>query len=183
MDYSVKNIAITLSETAQWHALLGRAEYLSQQCLPEDVAHYLVRLFLLLTREDISGEQMLSQQDHAVSEPDEKLQRVADRCLLICGFYPDVTSVYEVAPEEFIKTGKNAYQTLAKHADIDAATVYTFLASNFDMVVDMLSRISQLSSANIQAVGNSTSAYSNGFEKTSRTSNTTQRLLVARQLN
>ncbi len=183
MDYSVKNIAITLSETAQWHALLGRAEYLSQQCLPEDVAHYLVRLFLLLTREDMSDEQMQIRRDNAVSESEEKLQRIANKCLLICGFYPDITRAYEVAPEDFIKTGKNAYQTLAKHTDMDTAKVYTYLANNFDMVVEMLNRISQLSSANILAVGSFSNAYSKGFEKAARSSNATQRSLVARQLN
>lgn len=183
MEQSVKKIAITLTETAQWHALLGRAEYLLQKCLPEDVTHYLVRLFLNLTREDMSREKILMTAGEETRAADDKLQRVADRCLMISGFYPDIVSVYDVAPDEFIKMGKNAYRALANNTDMEAAVVYSYLDSNFDMVVEMLNRILQFSSANIQAVGSTDSQFPASIKGRASNSKKPTRTLVSRQLN
>lgn len=183
MEQSVKKIAITLTETAQWHALLGRAEYLLQNCLPEDVTHYLVRLFLNLTREDMSREKILMTAGEETRDADEKLQRVADRCLMISGFYPDIVSVYDVAPDEFIKMGKNAYRALANKTDMEVAPVFTYLDTNFHMVVEMLNRILQLSSTNIQAVGSTDSQLSASTKRRVSNSKKTNRTLVFRQLN
>lgn len=175
MEESVKNIAITLSETAQWHALLGRAEYLLEHCLPEEVTHYLVRLFLNITREDMGLENILMNVGEEISDADEKLQRVADRCLMIGGFYPDIANIYDVTEDELIQMGRNAYRALAKNTDMETAAVYTYLDRNFDRVVDMLNRILHLSPVNSQ--------FSSGMKRGAPNSKETDRTLGSRQLN
>ena len=147
----MKKIAITLAETAQWHAMLGRAEYLEQQCLPADVADYLVRLFLRVELDTMTQQSLMLANENHDADADGKLQRLGDKCLLLCGFYPEVADDFAVALEEFVSMGREAYRSLANNGNAEDGAMFSYLANNFETITDMLSRIQQLSCSSIVA--------------------------------
>ncbi len=148
----MKQISITLAETAHWHALIGRAEYLVQQFLPVSIVDYLVTLFLRLEKDsEFICRSMPQPQSEKESVMNDRLQYLGDKCLLLCGFYPDISQEYDVDLQEFVHMGRQAYRSLAKVENGDDALTFEYLASNFEAIIEMLSRIHQLSNANIKA--------------------------------
>ncbi len=148
----MKQISITVSEAAHWHALIGRAEYLVQQFLPISIADYLVALFLRLEHDNPficqSALQPLSENE---TNMDGRLQYMGDKCLLLCGFYPDISQEYDIDLQEFVHMGRQAYRSLATVKNGEDAVTFDYLASNFEAIIEMLSRIHQLSNSNIKA--------------------------------
>ena len=139
-------ISISVSETAHWHALIGRAEFHVRQLLPYGIEDYLVRLFMRFERNEKPG---LS----AVNDPGEtstagaKLQNLGDQCLLLCGFYPEASDEYGVPLQEFVSMGREAYEKLAKIEHDEKAIMFEYLADNFAQVTEMLCYIHSTSLA------------------------------------
>lgn len=63
----MRHISITVTETAHWHALIGKAEYVASQLLPYGIEDYLVRLFMRFEQEESSVFQEKQDQERAVS--------------------------------------------------------------------------------------------------------------------
>lgn len=137
-------ISITVSETAHWHALISKAEFHAHQLLPPGVENYLVSLFIRYEQEEESTFSVNLQKE-AYTNPEYKLQRLGDQCLLLCGFYPEASDEYGIALDEFILMGSEAYQKLAKINGINAI-VFEYLAGNFRQVSDLLCYISNVTS-------------------------------------
>jgi hypothetical protein len=145
----VKQISITVTETAHWHALIGKAEYTARHLLPNGIEDYLVRLFMRFEQEECSVFQEKRNQERSVSS-EEKLQRLGDQCLLLCGFYPEASQEYGVALDEFVSMGAEAYQKLASLEYGEDEMIFEYLAANFDQVAELLCYISNISSKSVK---------------------------------
>lgn len=130
------HISITVPETAHWHALIGKAEFLSRRILPQGIEDYLIRLFMRFEREG-SAIQTENMSPEAVTM-NMKLKCLGDQCLLLCGFYPEASLEYGVALEEFISMGTEAYQKLASSESGEDAMTFEYLASHFKQVSELL---------------------------------------------
>lgn len=136
-------ISITVSDTAHWHALIGKAEFFARQLLPQGIEDYLVRLFMRFERERETSPLKLN--DANGTKINKKLQRLGDQCLLLCGFYPEVSEEYGVALEEFISMGTEAYQKLASEKVGEEALIFEYLANYFKQVSGLLQYIQTFS--------------------------------------
>lgn len=83
----MRQISITVSEAAHWHALIGKAEHIARHLLPQGIEDYLIRLFMRVEQEETSA--FKEQGKDGVVSAEEKLQRLGDQCLMLCGFYPE----------------------------------------------------------------------------------------------
>ena len=137
-------ISISISETAHWHALIGRAEYHQRYLLPQGIGDYLIRLFMRYEKQGKSTESVAKQSGETVSA-DHKLQNLADQCLLLCGFYPEASEEYGVAIQEFVSMGIEAYEKLAKSRHGEDAILFEYLAANFEQVTRLLIYIHDVS--------------------------------------
>lgn len=139
-DKIMKHVSITVNETAHWHALIGKAEYWAHNLLPYGVEDYLVRLFMRFEQQEIKNSCNIEDISDATS-PEEKLRRLGDQCLLLCGFYPEASDEYGIALDEFISMGSDAYQKLAAREDDEDGLICNYLAINFGQIVELLSYI------------------------------------------
>ena len=134
---TMAQISITVSETARWHALIGRAEYFAHELLPHNIEDYLVRLFMRFNQQEtpLAAEFSRAKQLTAI---DDKLQNLGDQCLLLCGFYPEAAVEYGVSLDEFASMGREAFQKLATSRDNENSIIFEFLANNFVQVSELL---------------------------------------------
>ncbi len=144
----MRQIAITVNETAHWHALIGKAEYLTHHLLPHGIEDYLVRLFLRSEQEDVQDSRKLSDSSQLPSS-EEKLSRLGDQCLLLCGFYPQASQEYGIALDEFISMGSEAYKKLSSLVAGEDEMIYEYLAVNFSQVAALICYISESSGKSI----------------------------------
>lgn len=140
----MRHIAITVNETAHWHALIGKAEYLTHHLLPHGIEDYLVRLFLRFEQEDIQDSRKISESSELASS-EEKLRRLGDQCLLLCGFYPQASQEYGIALDEFTSMGSEAYKKLSSLVAGEEEMIYEYLAVNFAQVSELICYISEFS--------------------------------------
>lgn len=141
----MRQISLTVSETAHWHALIGKAEHVAHRLLPQGIEDYLIRLFMRVEQDDA----MLMQNMDNRSEADiaeYKLQKLGDQCLMLCGFYPEASEDYGVAMDEFIAMGVEAYKKLASLQKGEDEIIFSYLTENFVQVSELLSFINQISS-------------------------------------
>lgn len=140
----MRQISITVSETAHWHALIGRAEHISRHLLPQGIEDYLIRLFMRVEQEEITVHKENQGKKDAVSA-ERKLQRLGDQCLMLCGFYPEASQEFGVAMDEFISMGAESYKKLASLEYGENEMIFEYLAENFSQVSDLLCYISRFS--------------------------------------
>lgn len=145
----MRQISITVSETAHWHALIGKAEYIARHLLPQGIEDYLVRIFMRFEQEGDIVYQGKQDQERIVS-PEEKLQRLGDQCLMLCGFYPEASQEYGVAMDEFISMGVESYKKLASIEYGENEMIFEYLAQNFLQVADLLCYISSFSNESVK---------------------------------
>jgi len=86
-----------------------------------------------------------SKEQETVSAED-KLQRLGDQCLMLCGFYPEASQEYGVAMDEFISMGSESYKKLASLEQAEDEMIFEYLAENFVQVSELLCYISHFSS-------------------------------------
>jgi hypothetical protein len=147
-DRILRQISLTVSETAHWHALIGKAEHIACNLLPQGIEDYLIRLFMRIEQEESSIFQEMD--NRIVSDtPEYKLQRLADQCLMLCGFYPEASEEYGVAMDEFISMGVESYKKLASLEYGENEIVFSYLTENFVQVCELLNFICQNSNKNV----------------------------------
>ena len=146
----MKQISITLTETAHWHALIGKAEFLAHRLLPLGIENYLIRLFMRFECEGSRTYAIKQELPAKQSSAKDKLQHLGDQCLLLCGFYPEAVEEYEVPREEFIAMGTEAYRKLASIEHGESEMIYEYLGVNFEQVVSLLSHICNMSNRPIK---------------------------------
>lgn len=142
----MRQVSLTISETAHWYALIGKAEHIASHLLPQGIEDYLIRLFIRVER-DNSGR---SKETDAKTENIEyKLQKLADQCLMLCGFYPQASEEYGIALREFIEMGIESYKKLASIENGENEIIYSYLSENFVHISELLNYINQISHKNM----------------------------------
>jgi hypothetical protein len=144
----LRQISITVSETAHWHALIGKAEHIAHHLLPQGIENYLVRLFMRIEQEETIVFQ--EKQNRELVNAKEKLQRLGDQCLMLCGFYPEASQEYGVAMDEFISMGVESYKKLASLEYGENEIIFEYLAENFVQVSSLLCYISGFSDKSVK---------------------------------
>lgn len=144
----MRQITLTTSETAHWYALIGRAEHVASHLLPQGIEDYLVRLFMRVDQNEAMPLQDMAARTETES-PERKLQKLADRCLMLCGFYPEASEEYGVAIDEFIEMGIESYRKLSSIESGENEIIYSFLTENFVQVSELLNYINQISHKNV----------------------------------
>lgn len=99
------------SELALWHSLIGEAQHKSHSYFSEEIESYLV--FLLIRNQTVADLTLSIALEylHAQSKPDA-LQRIGDRCLLLCSFYPEYTNRRILSESDYIEIGRSAYHSI-----------------------------------------------------------------------
>ena len=143
----MRQISITLAETAHWHALIGKAEHIACHLLPQGIEDYLIRLFMRIEREETT---IFPQNQDQVTGTEEKLQKLADQCLMLCGFYPEASEQYGVSMDEFISMGVESYRKLASLEYGENEMIYEYLTENFKQVSELLCYINSFSDKSIK---------------------------------
>jgi hypothetical protein len=146
----LRQISISVPETAYWHALLGKAEHVAHQLLPQGIENYLIRLFMRIEQEEKAGFIRDKNLDENSASTEHKLQRLADQCLMLCGFYPEASEEYGVAMDEFISMGIESYKKLASLEYGENEMIFEYLAENFVQVSELLYHISNFSGQSVQ---------------------------------
>jgi hypothetical protein len=145
----LKQISITLPETAHWHALIGKAEHIASHLLPQGIEDYLIRLFIRIEQEEIESFSSKYKELIQTDTTSYKLQRLADQCLMLCGFYPEASEDYGVAIDEFISMGTEAYRKLASMEYGENEIIFEYLSENFEQVSNLLGFINNLSDKSV----------------------------------
>jgi hypothetical protein len=140
----LKQISITVPETAHWHALIGKAEHLSRLLLPQGIEDYLIRLFMRVEQEESSVFPQ-KQGEIQVESSHYKLQRLGDQCLMLCGFYPEAAEDYGVSMDEFVSMGVESYRKLASLEYGENEIIFEYLTENFVQVSELLNFINHFS--------------------------------------
>lgn len=155
----MRQISLSTSETAHWYVLIGKAEHIACRLLPQGIEDYLIRLFMRLEQnEHLDSQDMLAQTE--VEKAGRKLQKLADQCLMLCGFYPEASEEHGIAMNEFVEMGIESYKELASMESGENEIIYSYLTKNFAQVSELLNYIYQISHKNVAKV-NYTTAINN----------------------
>jgi hypothetical protein len=144
----LRQISLTTSETAHWYVLIGKAEHIACHLLPQGIEDYLIRLFMRVEQNECKDSRdMLAQTEAEKAEC--KLQKLADQCLMLCGFYPEASEEYGIAMNEFVEMGIESYKQLASIENGENEIIYSYLTKNFVQVSELLNYIYQISHKNV----------------------------------
>ena len=144
----MRQISLTVSETAHWHALIGKAEHIASHLLPQGIEDYLIRLFMRVEQDEATLMQSMNEEVESESV-EYKLQKLADQCLMLCGFYPEASKEYGIAMDEFISMGVESYRKLASLENGEDEIIYSYLTENFVQVSELLNFINQITDKNV----------------------------------
>ena len=144
----MRQISLSTSETAHWYVLIGKAEHITCRLLPQGIEDYLIRLFMRVEQSECTDLQDMLAQNEA-EKAECKLQRLADQCLMLCGFYPEASEEYGIAMNEFVEMGIESYKELASIEKGENEIIYSYLTKNFVQVSELLNYIYQISHKNV----------------------------------
>lgn len=145
----MRQISITVAETAHWHALIGKAEHTSRHILPQGIEDYLVRLFMRVEQEETLAYMQNSDLTKA-NDSENKLQSLGDKCLMLCGFYPEAAEDYGISIDEFVSMGATAYKKQASIEHDENGMIFEYLAQNFLQVSELLYHMSSFSDQSVK---------------------------------
>lgn len=105
------SLVTSSSELALWHSLIGEAQHKLHRYFPEEIESYLVFLLLRNTTMTNLTLSIALEYLHAQNKPDA-LQKIGDRCLLLCSFYPEYTNRRTLSETDYIEVGRSAYYSV-----------------------------------------------------------------------
>lgn len=141
------------TSTAAWLKLISEAEKNSGFYIQETLESYLVFLLQRFTNKpEISNTIVAIDYLHSNAEisatQQQELREVADKCLLLSGFFPEVATKRQVDVSYFVHLGKNSYYHLSlllkQHNSL--ADLYHELCEYFVKLMDLLQCIRELGS-------------------------------------
>lgn len=143
------------TETSQWHALINEAQALRNLTLSEDIESYLVFLLMRFTTQPKLAESVLAIdffESHQLigQQRFEQLKVLGDKCLLFSGLFPEHAERKRVKVRYFIDLGQSAYSTISIEEECDTRTLYSSLAQDFVVVMDVLNATREID-ANTQS--------------------------------
>ncbi len=133
--------------TALWHDIIHEAEDQCDIHLKEDVESYLVFLMIRYTTKphiikDIVATDFLSAMGLKLTQRQQLLQAVGDKCLIYTGLFPKIAEKRLVQLSYFVKLGQSSYATISTSHD----DLYQGLAKQFVSLMDVLQSLRQYSS-------------------------------------
>ena len=135
------------NESANWYALINRAQVSADYYFHPVVENYLVYVLAIMSGElettgklapEIQSTAQLGKRDQQFL----KTRRIAEQSLVISGLFPDHANNTGVPLVYLIEKGQQAYTQLAnaKPAEIS----YAYLSNHFTKAIDVLQVISQI---------------------------------------
>ena len=131
-DPAQARIATQPTATAQWQELVRDAASWRGHSLDEDLESYLVFMLMRFTSmpdavHEAVGRQFLEAQALFGSERNEQLRLTGDRCLLICGLFPEQAKRRLVRISYFVRVGRSCYCELADRLKAGESKLFTRL--------------------------------------------------------
>jgi hypothetical protein len=139
----MQNILLAPTATAQWQQLISDAAGESKVKLNEEMESYLVFLLMRFLKDSQLGKSVLCMDYlNALAEKSntkqEKLRDVADNCLLVSGFYPQIAEKRNVNISYFVNLGKTAYLDLSDSISHIGSDLYKQVSQCFVQLMDVL---------------------------------------------
>ena len=135
------------TETANWYALLNRAQAESNSYFQRDVEDYLVYLLAymeteLTYRENINIEANGFLPDTPKQRRLSKIKDIGEQCLLIAGLFPDHANLTGIPLLFMMEKGCSAYRELANATP--EVSLYLYIADNYGKVIDLLQKLGEM---------------------------------------
>lgn len=145
----MSDFAIQSVSTAQWHALVSRAEAATGCVLGETVESYVVGLLMRFSGNPQKLTRLLSldylNDDYLRSKSrSDRLRDIGDHCLLFAGLFPDYAERHTVRLSYFVGLGQSAYEQLGEADSDDKAPLYACLSKEFVQLMDLLQAMHEL---------------------------------------
>src|SRR5690606_17146455 len=141
---------LVMEPTAQaaWQRLVKEAEARLHCQLDEEQESYLVFLLMrYLTRPDIVKTILALRFLEALGSSgrlrQDRLQNVADQCLIYSGFFPEQAQRRRVRIGYFVDLGRSAYMDLATNGPAGTSRLFASLAEAFVTLIDLLRAMRQ----------------------------------------
>ncbi|MDX8411890.1 MAG: hypothetical protein R8K46_08515 [Mariprofundaceae bacterium] len=129
--------------TAQWQELVREAAALRDRRLDEDMESYLVFMLMRFTNKPDAihaamGEQYLAAQARLGAGRLDGLRQTGDRCLLLCGLFPEQAKRRMVKVSYFVRIGRSCYEQLADRLKTGEAALFAQLSETYVGLMDLL---------------------------------------------
>lgn len=116
-------IIIQPTTTAEWYTLLKESQSHVGLFFDDHVEHYLILTLDTFVTEKIDNEiplaiEFLNSISVGNMHTNQKLRKIADRCLILAGLFPKHAENIDVSSTYFIDMGQQAYLTLADRAHV-----------------------------------------------------------------
>lgn len=128
---------------AQWLQLVRDAAHSTGRNLDDDLESYLVFLLMRFASEpaavhDALGRRYLEAHAQPGSGRLEALREVGDRCLLLCGLYPEQARRRLVRVSYFVHIGRSCYGQLAERLKAGESALFAQLSGAYVNLMDLL---------------------------------------------
>jgi len=138
-----ERIAAQPTITAQWQELVRDAAAWRGHSLDEDLESYLVFMLMRFMRapdavHNAVGRQFLEAQALVGAERLEQLRLTGDRCLLLCGLFPEQAKRRLVKVSYFVRIGRSCYCDLADRLKAGESELFTRLCEAYVTLMDLL---------------------------------------------
>jgi hypothetical protein len=135
------------NSTTLWHDIIHDAVVLCDAQLEEELESYLVFLMIRYTSKPevikhIVANDFLTGLNLRLSQKQQMLQEVGDKCLIYTGLFPKIAEKRLVQINYFVKIGQSSYATISKRRN----DLYEGLAKQFVSLMDVLQALRQYSS-------------------------------------
>jgi len=151
MASATGEIAITIADSACWHALIGRAEAAERRMLDGEARRYLVNLLFCFSARGQAGASLLSslRDTPPVLERlgTDALRGLGDHSLLLAGLLPETVTSRGLMLTELVHTGRRAYAALAARG---CDPVYRLLSDEFVRLMELLQTMRELDGRSLQ---------------------------------
>jgi hypothetical protein len=136
-------IATQPTIAAQWQELVRDAAAWRGHSLDEDLESYLLFMLMRFTSvpdavHDAVGRQFLEAQALFGAERLEHLRLTGDRCLLLCGLFPEQAKRRLVKVSYFVRIGRSCYCELADRLKAGESELFAQLSEAYVALMDLL---------------------------------------------
>lgn len=140
-------LAMYTTESANWYALLNKAQAAADYYFHPIVENYLVYVFATMSNdlEFLPGKTVRITDHFPYTKRERELlntRKIGERSLILSGLFPDQAQKTGVPLVYLMERGKDAYAELAK--TLPDNNLYTYFSKHFTKVVDVLQMVSEI---------------------------------------
>lgn len=142
----MRDYVLSTRDMAHWYLMLGEAELAARQLLGRQEGRYVAVLLQRYLGQSGRAQRPLSlaqlSGQHAVGNPGvERLQEMADQCLVVAGLYPEQPARFDLPLSSVVDFGRNTYARLAVES---GNPLFALLCQCFVQIMDVLQRLREL---------------------------------------